>query len=102
MGCLFALFAGAFPRIGSVLIWLARPNLFEAAFGGMWIWPLLGIVFLPFTTLMYVILWSPTGLAGFDWFWLILAVFIDLGQMGGSAYANRNRMPGYTTAPATY
>jgi hypothetical protein len=99
VGCLFALFAGAFPRIGSILIWLARPALFEAAFGGAWIWPVLGIVFLPFTTLMYVLLWSPTGLAGFDWFWLILAVFIDVGQGAGSAFANRDRVPGY--APAT-
>ena len=102
MGCLFALFAGAFPRIGTVLIGLARPGLFEAAFGGMWIWPILGILFLPFTTLMYVLLWSPAGIIGWDWFWLVLAVMIDLSQAAGSAYANRNRMPGYAAAPATY
>jgi hypothetical protein len=92
------LFAGAFPRIGSILIWLARPMLFEAAFGGSWLWPVLGIIFLPFTTLMYVILWSPAGIVGWDWFWLILAVVIDVGQLGSSGYANRNRMPGYSTA----
>jgi hypothetical protein len=92
------MFAGAFPRIGSILIWLARPMLFEAAFGGSWLLPVLGIIFLPFTTLMYVILWSPAGIVGWDWFWLILAVVIDVGQLGSSAYANRNRMPGYSTA----
>ncbi len=98
MGCLFLLFAGAFPRLGVLFIWLARPQLFSAAFGGAWIWPLLGVIFLPFTTLMYVLLWSPAGLVGFDWFWLILAVLIDLGGIASSGYANRDRVPGYSTA----
>ena len=96
MGCLFALFAGAFPRLGTLFIWLARPVYFNAAFGGSWFWPLLGIIFLPFTTLMYVLLWSPgIGLIGFDWFWLILAVVLDIGQIAGTGYANRDRVPGY-------
>ena len=56
MGCLFAIFAGMFPRLGVLLIWLARPLLFTAAFGGSWLWPILGIIFLPFTMLMYVLL----------------------------------------------
>jgi hypothetical protein len=99
MGCLFALFAGAFPRLGVLFIWLARPEMFSAAFGGSWLWPLLGILFLPFTTLMYVILWSPAvGIVGFDWFWLFLAVLIDLGGIFGSGYSNRDRMPGYAAA----
>ena len=73
MGCLFAIFAGAFPRLATLFIWLARPQLFAAAFGGAWIWPLLGILFLPFTTLMYVLLYtpasgSPRGI-GCGWCW---------------------------------
>ncbi len=96
MGCLFALFAGAFPRLGILFIWLARPALFSAAFGGFWLWPLLGLLLLPMTTLMYVLVWSPTtGIVGFDWFWLILAFLIDLGGITSSGYANRNRVPGY-------
>ncbi len=48
-----------------LLIWLARPVLFGAAFGGFFLWPILGIIFLPFTTLMYVLLWTPgIGLIG--------------------------------------
>ena len=31
MGCLFAVFAGAFPRFAVVLMWLARPEWFLAA-----------------------------------------------------------------------
>jgi hypothetical protein len=99
MGCLFAVFAGAFPRFSTLLIWMARPAMFSAAFGGSWLWPLLGIAFLPFTTLMYVVLWSAgRGVSGFDWFWLILAGLVDIGGWFGSGYANRDRMPNYARA----
>ncbi len=101
MPCLFAMVAGLFPRLGTLLVWLARPNMFSAAFGGSWLWPILGIIFLPFTTLMYVILWSPTGLTGWDWLWLILAVMIDVMHYSSTAYSNRNQIPGYKDASAT-
>lgn len=101
MPCLFAMFAGLFPRLGSLLIWLARPTMFSAAFGGSWLWPILGIIFLPFTTLMYVILWSPTGLTGGDWLWLILAVVIDVMHYTSTGYYNRNRIPGYQDTSTT-
>ena len=71
MPCLFALMAGFFPRLATLFVWLARPAMFSAAFGGSWLWPLLGVIFLPFTTLFYVILWSPgVGLTTWDWVWL--------------------------------
>jgi hypothetical protein len=57
MGCLFALLAGFFPRLALFIVWVARPALVGAAFG-TWIVPLLGIIFLPFATLMYVILYT--------------------------------------------
>jgi hypothetical protein len=90
MGCLFALFAGGFPRLGTLFIWLARPALFSSAFGSNWLWPVLGIIFLPFTTLMYVVMWSPgVGLVGFDWFWLVLAVVLDVSHGVGIGFVNR-------------
>ncbi|MCS6882201.1 MAG: hypothetical protein RMK84_00550 [Oscillochloridaceae bacterium] len=98
MGCLFAIFAGMFPRLGVLFIWLARPVLFSAAFGGSWFLPLLGILFLPFTTLMYVLVWGPGGLDFWGWFWVILAFLIDMGAIGGSGYANRDRL-GSTATP---
>ena len=93
MGCLFVLFAGVFPRLGLFIIWVARPNMVDAAFS-TWIWPFLGIIFLPLTTLIYVILWQAGGLDGFDWFWIVLAVLADLTHLGGS-YTQRRQMPGY-------
>ena len=58
MGCLFALFAGVFPRLALFIIWVARPVLVDAAFGS-WLVPLAGIIFLPFATLIYVVLYTP-------------------------------------------
>ena len=65
MGCLLALFGGLFPRLALLIVWIARPVLVDAAFT-TWLWPLLGIIFLPFATLMYVILHTGGGLNGFD------------------------------------
>ena len=99
MGCLFAVFAGAFPRVADVLRWRARPALFTAPFGGAGLWPRLGIVFVPLTTRFSGVRWSPTrGLAGFDWVWIALAVALDRSHLAGSAYANRDRVPGYAPA----
>lgn len=93
MGCLFAIFAGFFPRLGVLFIWLARPNYFSAAFGGNLLLPVLGVIFLPFTTLMYALIWSPqSGIAGVDWLWLTLAAAIDISSLGSTGYVNRDRM----------
>ena len=58
MGCLLAVFAGMFPRFALIIFWIARPERMDATFT-TFLWPLLGIIFLPFTTLIYVLLWSP-------------------------------------------
>jgi hypothetical protein len=83
------------PRFGALLWWLINPLRFSAAFSSF-IWPILGIIFLPWTTLMYLIVWSPiTGVYGLDWLWLGIAVLIDLGTYAGGGYGNRDRIPGY-------
>ena len=85
MGCLLAIFAGMFPRIALVIFWLARPDRMDAVFTSF-VWPVLGIVFLPFTTLIYVLLWQPvTGVTGWDWWWIALALFLDIAHWGASA-----------------
>jgi len=96
MPCLFVIMAGFFPRIADLILWIARPNLFLAPFNGNWFWPLLGIIFLPFTTLLYVVMWRPgIGIQGFEWFWLALAVLLDISHAAASARTNRERIPGY-------
>jgi hypothetical protein len=92
MGCLFALFAGLFPRLALFIIWVARPAAFPhralvAAAFNTFIWPLLGIIFLPFATLIYVVLYIPgVGLTGWGWFWVILAALFDIGHWGGKLH----------------
>ena len=89
LGCLFAILSIGFPRLVLFLMWLARPEFFNAAFSSAII-PCLGFILVPFTTLMYVLVYTPgVGLAGWDWLWVILAFVLDLGALGGSAYANR-------------
>jgi len=91
MGCLFAIFAGLFPRLGLFIIWILRPAFVDAAFD-TFIWPLLGIIFLPFATLIYVLLYTPgIGVTGWEWFWVILAGLFDIGQ-GAASYTQRNQI----------
>ena len=93
MGCLIALMAAFAPRLAFLLIWIARPAYVDAVFD-TFIFPLLGLIFLPFTTLMWVILDQPAvGMHGWDWLWIVIAVFLDLSHYAG-AYAERGRMPG--------
>ena len=99
MGCLFALFGGLFPRLALLVLWIARPALVGAAFN-TFLLPLLGIIFLPFTTLIYVIVYTPgVGLMGFDWFWVILALLLDIAT-GRPATPNATRSRGYGEAHA--
>jgi hypothetical protein len=99
MPCLFALFAGFFPRVADLLLWIARPTQFMAPFNGNYLWPILGVVFLPFTTLFYVILWRPgVGITGLDWLWIGMAVFFDLTSLAGHFQKYREQQAGKVTS----
>ncbi len=92
MGCLLAIMAGLFPRFVLLVFWLARPDRMDAIFTSF-IWPVLGLIFMPFTTLMYVLLWVPgVGVTGWDWFWIGIAALLDIGHWGASA-SQRNQVP---------
>ena len=101
-GCLVGA-VSAFSRIMLLMYWFARPAQMNAAFGTFLI-PCLGFLFLPFTTLVYVLLWSPgVGIQGLDWVWLVLAAILDLASIGAAGAANRNRIPaGYPGAYQDY
>ena len=92
MGCLFALFAGLFPRLALLIVWVARTALVAAAFN-TWLLPLLGIIFLPFATLMYVILYTPgRALTAWEWFWIILAGLFDIAHLAAGIVRRRELM----------
>jgi hypothetical protein len=93
MCCLFTVLLMLGPRAADVIWWLVDPARWNLAFDTL-LWPVLGIVFLPFTTLMYVIVF-PGGITGLDVVWLGLAVALDLVSWLGGGYGNRRQIPGY-------
>jgi hypothetical protein len=88
MGCLFVLVAALSPRLALVLVWITT-NLVDRAFEGFLL-PLLGVIFLPFTTLFYVLSYGPVvGVSGWGWLFVFLGLLFDLGSYGGTARSRR-------------
>ena len=87
MGCIFVLIALFSPRLAVVLMWIFTPWV-DRAFDSFF-WPLLGLVLLPWTTLLYVTLWNTNGrgVDGWEWIFVVFALFGDL--IGHSAAARR-------------
>ncbi len=96
MCCFFTALVLFGPRLAILIWWLINPARWAAAFTGSFIWPLLGFLFLPWTTIMYVIVF-PGGVVGFDWIWLGLGLLVDISSYVGGGYGNRDRMPGYSS-----
>lgn len=91
MPCLLVLIAFFFPRLVIVLLALFS-NYLSAAYHGLLV-PLLGFIFLPYTTLAYA--WAKHAHGSIDGFYLlavIAAVLLDLGVLGGSERARRVRV----------
>ena len=84
-----------FARLALLFVWVLTP-LVNRAFHGGWVLPLLGILFLPITTLVYVLVYYISGgVTGWGWLWVVLALLLDLGAHSSGAYTNRHRIPGY-------
>ena len=97
MCCAFLSLVLLGPRVFGVLWWIFSPVRWQLAFnslaGGLWwIWPTLGIIFLPWTTIMYVIV-APVGVVGWDWLWVGLMLVGDIASYTGGV--GRKRIPGY-------
>ncbi len=98
MCCAFLALVLAGPRVFGALWWIFQPGRWQLAFnnfmGGAiwWLWPILGIIFLPWTTLMYVIV-APGGVTGLDWLWVGLTLVVDIASYTGGL--GRKRIPGY-------
>lgn len=81
------------PRLVLILVWLFSDYL-DTAYR-TWIWPFLGFVFLPLTTLAYAFAmhfghfeWTPIGVAA-----VVTAVIVDLGltKTGSSSRGGSRR-----------
>ncbi|MBL0157813.1 MAG: hypothetical protein IPP47_12020 [Bryobacterales bacterium] len=84
MPCFLVIVILFFPRLALALMWLFS-NYLGRAYQGILI-PLLGFFFLPLTTIVYA--WevnSGMPTTGINLLWLLIAVVIDLGGLGGGA-----------------
>jgi hypothetical protein len=94
MGCLFAIMLLAGPRAAIFLWWLINPGRFDAAFDTS-VWPVLGFLILPWTTLMFLIVAPRGNVSGFDVLFLGLAVLADIASLAGGRYGGRRQMATY-------
>lgn len=98
MCCFFTVLVFLGPRFAGIIWWILQPVRWvgetnASAFNSI-IWPILGLIFLPWSTLMYVAV-APGGIKGLlEWGFLILAVVIDIGAYAGGGFGNRDRVPG--------
>lgn len=88
-GCLLGLFTGLAPRIVLAGVWYFT-DLVGEAFSKA-VWPLAGLVFLPFATLAYVLVFQTSlhGPSDKGWLVVLVGLLLDLGSYGGHARTRR-------------
>jgi hypothetical protein len=69
-------------------MWLFGSRV-DAAFGSA-LWPLLGLLVAPWTTLMYLLAWSPvSGVSGAEWILVGLGVILDIATYSAKPAQSR-------------
>jgi len=81
------------PRAGLFIWWLMNSARFNVVYDTL-ILPIIGMIFLPVTTLVYTYIFkpnigSPAGLIGLDWLWIVIALMVDFSLYGGGAYSRK-------------
>ncbi len=88
MCCPLLLIAFFGPRTALVYLWFI--GYLQGVFSAP-LWPILGFIFLPFTTLVYAFAMRNGGITDFAMIFVVIAVLVDLGVVGG-ATRERRRM----------
>jgi hypothetical protein len=92
--CALLLAGGIGPRIALFFWWIFGDKP-DAAIDS-WVWGLLGFLLLPWTTLMYIIAWSPViGVSGF-WDWLLVGIGLALDIATYAAKPAQRMRGGYS------
>ncbi len=95
MCCFLASLALLGPRFAFLVMLLFPYGQAKAAMAfNTVIWPLLGFLFLPWTTLIYVLAYPVYGLT---WFWVALGLVLDIATYASAAY--RRHDVSYYTGP---
>jgi hypothetical protein len=89
MGCLPGFIGGNLGRL-IILVWyLVSSARWEHTFS-TFVWPLLGALFAPWTTLAYVLV-SPGGIHGWQWALIVVAVLADVSALGSQGRGRGRR-----------
>jgi hypothetical protein len=90
MPCLLLLAVLAFPRVVLVCMYLLS-NYLQRAYENFLI-PILGFFFLPVTTIVYAwLVNTKSPMEGVNLLYLIVAVLVDAGGLGGGEWHRRRR-----------
>ena len=103
LGCLLAAGAALAPRVMLVLAWVFSDR-WALVWSNQWLVPLLGIILLPYTTIMYMlaVTVTPGGdvtIEGFAWVWIALGFFLDIWKW---VQVTANRNVGYKYGQSIY
>jgi hypothetical protein len=96
MGCLIALIAMLSPRAAFGLVWLFSDRV-NIAFSNHLV-PLLGLLFLPWTALIYTVAYDPLrGVSALGWVFVVIAFVIDIASYGSGERERRARSASLAT-----
>lgn len=96
MGFLFTLLAVISPRVGLALLWWSDGRA-QLAFDG-WVVPVLGFFLLPWTTIAYVLAYSPVaGVSMAGWMIVAMAFLLDMAVWAAIEQGRREESPTATT-----
>jgi hypothetical protein len=91
MCCLLAVMAIFGPRLAFILTWIFT-NRVAIAFHHGFLVPLLGLIFLPWTSLMYVFAYAAgRGVTGIGWLFVALGLAADIAAYSSGAYQRGRR-----------
>lgn len=88
MGCLYLILALISPRLLLAILWLFSPHVNKAF--DFWLWPLLGLIFMPWLTLALVWAYN-TGFGPLQIAAIVVGVILDLGSNSGAERQRRRR-----------
>jgi hypothetical protein len=83
MGCFIFLFALIGPRVALAYVWIFT-TLVDRAFDAF-LAPVLGFVFLPWTTLIYVLVYNGREVSPIGWLFVAFGLFADISSYAASA-----------------
>lgn len=89
MCCILSLLIFIGPRVAALAWYFMDTARWNAAFSNI-LWPCLGFLFLPWTTMAWVWM-SPGGVTGLEWVIVGLGFLLDIGAFGGGQYSRTHR-----------